>query len=792
MNGIQIQKKCHGGVALPEPETIQCSNVYCGPGSYYNAETGSCAYAPHGYYSVGNGFKVTSWLDLEDGFTSNGWIGTENYIKSGEGDTSLLFVQNFVTEGELTFSYQVNDYGDSTAGFSIFVDDVLQMNEIYSTHSSYNFTSFTIPSGYHYIKFQFEGGTTTTTNARAIGVKIQDMTILGTVWASNYPIPCPAGTYSSSPMSTSCTTCQWNTFSDVGSYHCTGCSSSDYALPGSPSCTPKEPCRLSDYYLSYTDCDDGTQTPFYVLLEPVICLEEEEPTPEEDTVPCFPCEHGSYREDGSDTCSQCKEGKYWDESQQKCKSSQTGKAAILYTSYFDSPIVGDNFPSEFSTGCSGDCPCKNSICSTDGWRFRSSFADSGLNDDREVDTYLDLTLTLDNPGSISFDYEVTGHSSNGLEFLINNKQYSVPYHPSGKSQNNIVLDVDSGHNVFRWVYHQEPGTTGSVIISSIDVEGLGGATDDIPCPPGEYNADTSSSVCHLCPAGTSNDKEGSTACDVCTDNSYTVDVGATECIQCGSETIVNDDKTDCVTDCIFHFGNSTYDLNPLSNSHGPFPLDDTGSSGVWINLCEKRSSQAFCIDQYGDSINTYVCEVDTRGNGIDYGNHLSVDLVDVDDSDDKAIRMSYTVEGDDDENSCQSTITIVCDPDSSMQLPYVVGNPSDCDLHLRWNSEYGCPLCDDDIDYRRQESDCEDGERTITYVKISDCYGAAILKTETETCPTRYSFSLAFILIVLFLLVILCFVIIGVLVYNRRLHSQYTALIQQSEGQYEIDRKSVV
>lgn len=797
-------KKCHSGLSLPDNQIdIPCnSSMYCPPGEYYSANDNQCLQAPIGFYSIGNGIEINQWDNyddlINDGFTLNGFIQDENYISSGIGDTSLVFVSNFVVNGSITFTYEVNNYGDSTAGFYIYIDDILQDNKISSTFNNYQTKTIEIQPGYHYIKFLFEGGTKTTSNERARQVKIKSMIILGITWHSDFPTPCPPGTFSNSLGSTNCINCGWNTYSQEASRYCIGCPSNEYSFPGSFECTTKESCTISDYSLYFTDCIDGVQNSSYVLLEPVICLEDNiTPTPENPTQECFSCELGSYRDEETQQCKTCTAGKYYDTDSQKCKTSKPGSAAILKKSYFINPISGDEFPSEFSTGCNGNCFCDNSNCNTDGWRFRGSYVDSGLNENREVDTFLSLDLDIINPGSISFDYEVFGQSSNGLEFFINEKQYDVIYHPSSSSKSitSISIPISPGRSLFTWNYHQESDSSGYVQLHSIVIEGLGGATDDIPCPIGTYSDNAASSFCIPCPLGTSNSDEGSTGCEICDSNSYTISEGSSECIPCGYQTQANDDRTDCTTNCHFTFGNGdnedVYDLSSLQLTHGPFPLDDEHSShsdvthGIWMNVCEKRTSSTFCLDSYGDSISTFMCAVDTRGNGIDYGNHLSVALVDIQGSKNKAVQLSYSVVGDD-TNHCSTVLTVVCDPDSSSQLPFVVDDSSDCNLHMRWNSAHGCRICRDD-DYEENESECVDGERTITKVRVNDCFGSLMLDTTTETCPTRYSFSLAVIIVVVIIVVVLFVIIVAAILYNRRLHSQYIALVRESEGQYEMD-----
>lgn len=53
---------------------------------------------------------------------------------------------------------------------------------------------------------------------------------------------------------------------------CKPCPSSEYAYPGSASCTPRQPCTESDYYFRFTPCEaPGVRSKIYEFLQPVIC-----------------------------------------------------------------------------------------------------------------------------------------------------------------------------------------------------------------------------------------------------------------------------------------------------------------------------------------------------------------------------------------------------------------------------------------------------------------------------------------------------------------------------------------
>ena len=73
---------CHGGVSLPPSQSIGCAfTVYCGPGFFFDLDSNDCVPAPAGFYSVGNGFRVTNWTELEDGFSSMGFTGTAQHLE---------------------------------------------------------------------------------------------------------------------------------------------------------------------------------------------------------------------------------------------------------------------------------------------------------------------------------------------------------------------------------------------------------------------------------------------------------------------------------------------------------------------------------------------------------------------------------------------------------------------------------------------------------------------------------------------------------------------------------------
>jgi len=482
----------------------------------------------------------------------------------------------------------------------------------------------------------------------------------------------------------------------------------------------------------------------------------------------------------------------------------------------------NEFPSEFRTGCRGDCICTGRCPQNAGWRFFADHVDSGSNPNREVDTFLELEKTLEVPGGLlEFSYTITGSITSGLEFFINGKQYPLPYHPdsrtsrsdhtlteNGSNNNKYVFALEEiGTNTIRWNFHQEPGTTGTVRLSNITLYGVGGATEAIPCPPGEFSPSDGMSYCQVCPAGTISKSPGSSKCTPCTGQEYSELPGSSSCSRCGSGTTVNENGTDCVTDCKFEFGDDLFDLSPLADFHGPYSLNQSSpmkDAHLWMNLCAKKSSNVVCIEPVtGKPIHTYMCQVDSLGIGIDIGHQLSVEMerVDLDDDEDDTnetlLRLVYTEGkvGSGCANPRTTSIALQCLPDEFTTIPHELPSSSSCDVRLEWKTAYACPVCQES-DYQAKETDCKDGQRTVTYMRTRDCNGPSVLRADLESCVNRYSVSLAFFIIVGAIIVVLLAVLVAAVVYSRRLQNRYTALVNQTEGHYEMkdmeDNESVL
>ena len=784
---IDNPKSCHSGVSLPDPIEIPCGTVdttYCPPGQYLDISSTvhACTEADAGFYTIGGGEIYTTWDEIPEGFMNVGFTPTKSGIRSTGGYTYLLYIQEFVTLGSIEISYKVFGVGQNGI-FSVYLDDELYYGPIFSTNGVYESLIIeNISPGHRFLKIDFQNGVyLQDDNKREIsannelngrGVLITKIEVVGIYYAAEYQMPCPAGTYSTEGAS-ECTACSPNSFSDIASDSCSDCGYGFYSYPSSSECIPKIPCIVDDYQQVVSDCVEGSREVSYELLSPIICdvdnidSDTEEVVSQITSVPCaeYPCEAGEYRTNDDPTCRSCDVEYYWDVSSNKCAKSDKGYAGLLQSSWYYNGAIESELPSVFNS-------FNDETISY--WRSRSTFIDSGFQSDIAVDVPLNLEITLLYDGTVSFDYFVNGAQENGLFFFINHVQQNVDYHPSISKRSSFTFHLPAGNNLIRWVYHQEKGTEGSVTLQNILVVGVGGATNQIPCPEGSYSSEMGSNSCELCEIGYYSSEIASTGCTKCGDNQFIDIEGATECEQCGENTFASQDRSDCLTSCIFEIEDGKkIDFNTLTES-GPF---DIGLSNLlWLNICKKESSSLLCIDSAGNSIDTYSCQVNNQGEGIDSGRILNIDI----DSTTNDITMVYT-NGQTTINCpdpIETEVHFHCDPATDVSLPYSLLHSTSCHIILQWNISIACPICDDS-DYVQRQSDCENGQTTSASIKKGACYGPSVKDTTTAECTDVWSVSIPIIIAVGIVFVILVIVIIIIVVWNGKMHRDYTALIQK-------------
>lgn len=787
-------KMCHDGVTLPASIEIACTNtaIDCPEGFYVDltnpatAENPQCQPADPGFFSIGGGLKYDNWEQLPDGFSAVGWDGSaETYISSGEGTTSLLYINEWVADGYLEFSYKVYSFGDSTAGLYVYYDSAELGDRRTYTGADYITERFMVPAGHHSIQFMFVAGTETTYEERERGARIQWIKAVGLTRAAEYQSPCPPGTYQSEEGQTGCEICGLNTFSAGAAPECTACHHDQYSYLGASECVLRQPCEESDYQLTYNECNGGTTSTVKTLIEPVVCIETEEidGTVMDEDVECQ-CPPGHYLV--ANACLTCPSGKFYSEGE--CRKSSAGYAALPVTGWFVGPEPGSGIPEEFTTGCSGDCL-------GGGWIFKVDHVDSNAKYAMaDIDSWIELTVEYSAAGKLSFDFEVVADETNGIEVFVNGAQVAVDYHPSNKKRGEAttaVVDLDDGMNTVRWNYHQERGTSGYATLSNIIAVGAldGGALEQTQCPPGTASSSQGMDHCTVCPVGSASSAFAATQCSACSADSIAEDEGSTVCIDCGSLTSSNDDHTDCETSCVFELdGDKHIDLNPLQNMPGPYALPSTGGDlSILMNICSKSSHEFYCIDPFGNPIHTYTCEVDSRGNGVDSGHVLAIQVNQDEELGDSVV-LAYTGgEREGCDGARQTKLTITCDADALNSVPTETSKSTECSLDLEWSTIYGCYVCGED-DYETRESACEEGEVTTTVVRISDCYGPAVKESKSESCH-NYSFTIGVSLIILLIVLggVLA-IVVGFIAWRyRMLHTRYIALVGSQDGEYEME-----
>jgi len=668
---IENPVRCHGGVTLPKDFNLTCSDVstkVCGAGQYLDPKTNTCETADPGFYSIGPGDEYAGWkasqtsLSPFSGANAN-WVARDGYLHSGvtkplSGDiddhdltdplkypqaTSILKLSvSLVQKGSVSWDFQMYapDINDGV-GFWVQIDDQ-RVDKMWSTLApqiQYGWVTanLSLGAGDHVIQWIWSDPTGQADFAgRERGVSIRRITVLGTKFASNNQLPCPAGTFTNDSASTGCHICPAQTFSTIGDSHCTPCSYDSWSLPGAASCQTAHVCHAEDYQLVYSDCGENLKrNSSYKLIQPTTCYVS---TNQEDSdafdasivqtnLECEACSPGSFR--NGPQCQTCQYGSYF-EDEGRCRASPVGTASVPVKYYFYSAGT-DKFPPEFSSSCTG-------VCATNGWRVRGNYLDSGFHGTAAVDSTLNLQVNLVVDGSISFRYAVKGNDTrSGLEFLIDSKPMStVEYHPFTEfveDWKTVVIPLTKGPHNITWNYHQEPTPSagsssivrqnddeqyhyqsaydGMVLLEELFVtgEGSGGANTYSDCTIGTVAAESGLMACTPCPPGTFSADTPGTQCSPCGSQEYSRTMGSYTCQPCGNATASSEDHRTCQTNCVYQVS-SSHQVN-FENLQGPHTFESPSRSLV-INLCNSSLDGTDCSDINDTGVFiSHVCEFDS-------------------------------------------------------------------------------------------------------------------------------------------------------------------------------------
>ena len=677
-------------------------------------------------------------------------------------------------------------------------------------------------------------------------------------------------------LQSGCTACHGTSFSDGGSTceRCGDDSESwiqfdggaEHCLDSNSHCSSED---VDSYAFSYyTPCSGGYRYKKYEFIRPKVCKGASLPSPVRES--CGECRPGYWRVDDQAQCQKCESGSWHDEVSNECKTVDPGTFARQVIGFFyDVEEEGSldkkrgqeedamqRFPdlSNFTTGCTG-------TCGLDGWRVRGNYMDSGPHRHYEVDSWLRMDVVQENNrGSISFEYRVIrslDDTSSGLRFYVDGVGRDIPYQSPVNEDGQeadfmwqlVTEPLTEGHHKLRWGFHQAPRpydnswsremkySNAHAEMRRITVTGstLGGATSIEECQPGYFSDSVrmcfrtypahektlilplffvqAASACTPCPPGSStNGVSGSSSCTPCRGNRFAEFPGSASCIACGTNTTVNEAKTDCVTNCIFAdpIDGRRFDLRPLDDLRsGPYPLQRTGGHLV-LNVCAKGTSEWCLHDDINDHkvpINTFSCWV--RGNekdSVDFGRVLGAQILSEHDDDGgtvSAVQITYShgvappsVVPELAALGCSEPKTIVvlvcdmkADPIKSSPIEETATH-SDCEIRLKWRTPYACPLCDED-DYAALTSpECEDGIRKVSLERISECYGPAVLEQSIESCEHEYTLPLALIIVGILAFIVLIVVVIIVVIRNRKIEMAYSLLVNETAKTYEMSNIS--
>lgn len=326
---------CVGGAPNPPIRGKGCEFT-CEAGQYLNIQGDQeCHPCPAGSYSLGGGLRFEVWDDLPEGFTNKvegfsglafshnshshhrernctelGWVPKDTYIASLPGDcsSSLVYSVTLVRPGRVTFSYQYTD-DDSIFHFQIQNDQCQSIGSkdaqrwpAMTDEGQWKTISAELKSGINLLIWKTMGVNSAARSAIKKPTLIREIEITGVAYTSQCS-PCRAGTFSGQGAIV-CEECPINTFSSRGSDQCMQCNTeTEYAEPGSDTCSQRPPCTSNDYFTYNTPCDTNNQTQImYKWTEPMICLPNNPQSAQlpasGEKVACPPCNPGmEYKKD---------------------------------------------------------------------------------------------------------------------------------------------------------------------------------------------------------------------------------------------------------------------------------------------------------------------------------------------------------------------------------------------------------------------------------------------------------------------------------------------------------------
>lgn len=739
----------------------------------------TCAPCRAGSFSLGGGIRLTNWMSTMrwthfDGLglsfrtycreTNNpgvtippsncsGWEIEDGLIHSGDtadGQSSVLELGvRLVTPGHVRFLYRVEaeEYFD---GLTFYVDGDVAMQRVSNKREFVSFSVNITNPGIHYFEWVFSKDVSV-----SIGddqAQIRMIEIEGTSFADDECTLCPAGTYSG-PNANDCTLCPANSFSNTeGSSSCTQCEPTRYAPPGSVSCSPRPPCTEADFERYYSPCRSGrVRDMFFRWREPKICSELVPGSihlpPPEYNVGCAECNPGTFRPaEDSTNCVPCPVNTISGFNAIECRPCETGSVGIrklvLRTWKEWPPFVTNN------------CTMQ---CGSPGWRLQDTHIDSGIGHGTPVEVTLSINVTLEQPGTVSFEFTFECNRTCYFTFWDSRgpgRFYMSPY--SNRTVRESIPLTTGQHTLF-WVYEQyEPSTADKVLIRYIEVTGVsaafGGAEECTPCPAGYYAPHNLSSCL---PCGYGRVSEGFTdRCDVCPSDTFSEVINGSKCFACGHATSAPPGSKECFTNCTYSPDNgvTVYDFSPLKSTKEMYgPVYDPRGHQYFLNICSKEHTNHSCFDRDGRPIPSYACQITNNGYGVDLGHVISFWGGEVKEGKEEPVVIEFThgtpgcanPERNQTAVSRGTNVTFICDGSAGIGYPEPDGEIEDpnhpCRYKFLWRSTYACPLCTPSH-YSYYYTECVHGKQRRVWYWLTNprrCHdGVQLPPSDERSCST--------------------------------------------------------
>lgn len=420
---------------------VKCS-LTCQPGEYLNITTQNCSKCKPGYYSLGDGKRLSNWNTFPPGFKSRGfsevgsftkrhksglddpcyhagWKLKGSYIESdGSSCRSVLKFENeLISPGNISFTFKsssdnallhvwvekkgcssnYNNLGsskdnDDTENYYTPTRDwqteMLALkkgrNTLYFVASHY--TNVEDVKGANNEKSEMENTVTAFESQAENTVQMKDLVVRGYGYSLECD-KCEGGTMSGVGAS-SCDVCGANTFSEQGSDRCLQCPATKYSAAGSQKCEIRKPCTKDDYYEYWEPCKGDKTRKSYKWKEPQICAINHSnsvklPTPGK-YVKCPGCNPGFYN-NGTGACLVCPKNEFSPNGEgacQKCPPQTRSVPKLHFKNWRKFP--GDTM--HLYCLARPDNGCKSGI----GWTLHDDYISSGLGhaDDAELLMYI--------------------------------------------------------------------------------------------------------------------------------------------------------------------------------------------------------------------------------------------------------------------------------------------------------------------------------------------------------------------------------------------------------------------